>query len=81
MKMKKKKDGPLKANWITAIVFLVLATILRMMKVEIINPNILYAGAALFYILWQFDKTNWLILDIARMFVDSMKPPEERSGK
>lgn len=76
--MGKKKDGPLKANWITALILFCLGMTLKASGTEIINPNVLYAGAAIFFIMWQFDKTNWLILDIARMFVDGLKSPEER---
>lgn len=77
--MKKKKDGPPNRNWITAAVLFVLATVLRLY--EVTDTWLLYGFAGLFYISWEFDKTDWLIIEIGRTFADSMKSPEERSKK
>lgn len=76
--MKKKKEKCSKLNYYSAIIFFVVATALRVFEIELWG---IYVFAGIFWINWQFDKTNWLILDIARIFVDSMKSPEERSGE
>ncbi len=74
--MKKKKDGPPNRSWIAAVICFVLATTLWMF--EVADVWIIYGFAGLFYISWQFDKTDWLILEVSRIFVDGLKSPEER---
>ncbi len=73
--MRKKKDGPFKRNRTTAFVVFFIAVALDIWGV---NAGVVYGFAGLFWIAWLFDKTDWLILEMGRIFADGLKSPEGR---